>query len=195
MKRHPHGITVIIRNKNFIFSKLSTLEAADNDWEKLSSFLGYKIAYIGTILPKRYARLLKVFTVRSLNLQTMTALSAALYHTEEWGRRYLPLIVWQLIWMMILLQNWWILKRYRENQNCSSFRPAEEEGGMEVLWFLLESKSYRCLESLNELISFLGLPLHLTLLHLQKNTGITGVLPNLLRKCKVHASGGYAHHD
>ena len=42
MKRHPHGITVIICNKNFIFSKLSTLEAADNDWEKHSGFLGYK---------------------------------------------------------------------------------------------------------------------------------------------------------
>ena len=71
------------------------------------------------------------------------------------------------------------MKLYRENQNCSSFRPAEEVGGMEVPWSLLESKSYWCLESLNELIFFLALPLHLTLLHLQKNTGKTGVLLTL----------------
>ena len=31
MKHHPHGIAVLIHNKNFISSKLSTLEAADND--------------------------------------------------------------------------------------------------------------------------------------------------------------------
>ena len=46
MKRHPHGIAVIFRNKNFTSPKLSTLEAADNDEYNLKEtfrFLGYKV--------------------------------------------------------------------------------------------------------------------------------------------------------
>ena len=205
MKRHPHGIAVIIHNKNFTPPRLSTLEGANNDEYNLKEtfrFLGYKVEiyrdctakeichtfenmvtvrstefaghdsfvccivshgamgkkifthdsltidlnddiasklmdcetlqgkpkmffiqacvgsgrdegvsvpaggkqvpqelitrlrYIGTVLPKRYATRLRIWSrCDPLNLQAMTALSAALYHTGQWGRRYLPMTV------------------------------------------------------------------------------------------------------
>ena len=81
-----------------------------------------------------------------------------------------------------------VVQPSRENQSYSSFRPAEEVGEMEVLWSLLESnKFYQCLESLKELTSFLASPLHQTLLHLQKNTGRTGVLLTLRHFAKPSA--------
>ena len=46
MKRHPHGIAVIISNKSFTSSKLSPLQAADNDVHNLREtfrFLDYKV--------------------------------------------------------------------------------------------------------------------------------------------------------
>ena len=147
------------------------------------------LRYIGTILPKRYARLLKVLLPCDLlNLQTMTAsfVCCIIPHGAV-GKK---IFTSDSVTVDLNDDNASKLmdcETLQGNQNCSSFRPAEEVGGMEVLWSLLESKSYRCLESLNELISFLALPLHLTLLHLQKNTGIAGVLLTLRHFAKPSA--------
>ena len=183
MKRHPHGITVIICNKNFISSKLSTLEAAGNDWEK--RFLGLQGWDISVLYCQRDTPDIEsIVTVRSAEFANHDSFVCCIM---DWavGKK---IFISESLTVDLLLQNWWIVKLYRESQSCSSFTPVEEVGGMEVLWSLLESnRSYRRLESLRELTSVLALQLHLTLLHLQKNTGIIGVLPNLLWKCKVHA--------
>ena len=69
MKRHPHGIAVIIHNKNFTPPRLSTLEGANNDEYNLKEtfrFLGYKVEIYRDCTAKEIChRFENMVTVRS----------------------------------------------------------------------------------------------------------------------------------